>query len=88
MMASAGDKGTIPDEAFAKKLSTCTKANMCKRLFADCSKVMHHPASITMNDFGDCYDRCAHTVQAIALRANGIPVLAVKMLLTALQTWT
>ena len=28
MMASAGDKGTIPDEAFAKKLSTCTKANM------------------------------------------------------------
>ena len=46
---------------------------------------MHHPASITMNDFGDCYDKLVHMIQSVALRAHGIPKEAVRNMLTCLQ---
>ena len=84
MMKLAGEKGCIPDDLFAKKLSDCNDATMTKVFFADVSKVMHHPAR-TMNNFGDCYDRSAHTIQSVALRAHGIPKEAVRNMLTCLQ---
>ena len=84
-MKLAGEKGCIPDDLFAKKLSDCNDATMTKVFLADVSKVMHHPASITMNDFGDCYDRSAHTIQSFALRAHGISKEAVRNMLTSLQ---
>ena len=66
-------------------MSDCNDATMTKVFFADVSKVMHHPASITMNDFGDCYDRSAHTIQSVALRAHGIPKEVVRNIINCLQ---
>ena len=85
MMAQADAKGCIPDDLFAKKGESCDSAVMTKVFFSDISRTMHRPASLTMNDFGDCYDRSAHTVQAVALRANGIPKEAVRVMLTCLR---
>ena len=56
MMELSGKKECIPDDFFAKKGSDCNGSTMTKVYFTDVSKVMHHPVSITMNDFGDCYD--------------------------------
>ena len=38
-----------------------------------------------MNDFGDCYDQAAHTIQSVTLRAHVIPKPAVKMMLLSLE---
>ena len=86
MMELSGKKGCIPDDLFAKKDSDCNKPTMMKVFFTYVSKVMHHPVSITMNDFGDCYDISAHTIQSVALRVNGIPKMAVWNMLICLQT--
>ena len=76
----------IPDELFARKGSRCVDANMCKTLFSDVVKAMHHPASITEGDFSDCYDRSAHPPQAIALRAYGVSPQSVRVMLRSLST--
>jgi len=86
MMQHSTEKNAIPEELFAKKLSTCDDANMTKTLFADVSKTLHIPGSVIGCDFGECYDRSAHTIQSIALQANGIPIESVKVLLICLQT--
>ena len=85
MMKLAGEKGCIPDDLFAKQLSNCNDATMTKVFSVDVSKVMHHLASITIKGFGDCYDRSAHTIQSVALRAHGIPKEAVRNMFTCLQ---
>ena len=83
-----GDKGLVPEETFAKKHSQCTDAVMTKILFTDDSKIMHHPAAVGGCDLGDCYDRNAHGPMSIGLQSWGwgVPVSAIKVLLTALQT--
>ena len=58
---------------------------MCKTFFADISKTMHHPASMTAADFSDCYDRSAHPPQSIALQAFRMPRKAAILMLRALQ---
>ena len=85
-MALAGEKRLIPEDFSAEKGSRCANVMLTICFVPDVSKVMHHPASITMNDFGDCYDRAAHTIQSIALRAHGIPKPAVNMMLLSLET--
>ena len=64
---------------------------MCEGGIGDCfvpdvSKVMHHPVSITMNDFGDCYDQATHIIQSVALRAHGNSKPVVKVMLLSLDT--
>ena len=86
MMELAGDKGLVPAETFAKKDSHCNDAVMTKILFTDDSRIMHHPAAVGCCDLGDCYDRTAHGPMSIGLQSWGIPISAVKVLLTALQT--
>ena len=85
MMALAGEKGMIPDDLFARKGSDYVDANMCKTLFSDITKVMHHPASITEGDCSDCFDRSAHPPQAVALQAYGVLPQAVRVMLRLLQ---
>ena len=79
MMELSGRKGRIPipDNLSAKKVSDCNGTTMTKVYFTNVSKVVHHPVSITMNDFGYCYNRSTHTIQSVVLRANGIPKMAV-----------
>ena len=79
---TVGKKNLIPDDLFGKKGRHCIE----KAIVSHVSKVMHHPISITVNDFGDCYDRSARTIQSVALRAHEIPSAAVRMMLTSLKT--
>ncbi len=40
-------------------------ANFCKTMFADVSRVLHHPETLTGANFDNCYNREAHVAQAL-----------------------
>ncbi len=86
IMQQAIQEGSIPQECFAKKGSHCNHAVLTKQFFCDSSRVLHHPASMVECDFGDCYDRAAHAPTSIALQSWGIPMSAIRVLLTSMQT--
>ena len=85
MMKMASSNGLIPEENFAKQGSHCNYAIMTKKFFVDSAKILHHPAALGQDDFGDCYDRTAHGPKSIALQAWGIPKEAVRLLLHCIQ---
>ncbi len=86
MLASARDKSQIPMELSACKGSNCANAVIKKIMFCDESCTHHHPLCIRGNNFGDCYDQVAHTPASITLQSWGIPPLAIRVLLLAMQT--
>ena len=85
MMQQAGERGAIPHEIFSKKGSHCDGAAMCKTLFCDGSRTLHHPAALAEEDFGDCYDRVATAPCSLSMQAWGAPAKACRVLFKALQ---
>jgi hypothetical protein len=43
MMASTQDKGQIPAECYAKKVSNCVNVVIIKIMYCDKSRTHHHP---------------------------------------------
>jgi hypothetical protein len=76
----------IPGECFSKKGSNCINAVMTKVFICDGSRIHHHSACITGNDFGNCYDRTAHLIAAILLWCFGVPQPAINILLKTMET--
>jgi hypothetical protein len=76
----------IPQECFAKKHSHCNHAVLTKQFFCNSSRSLYHPEGLGECDFGDCYDRAAHPPTSIALQSWGIPMVAIGVLLTLMQT--
>jgi hypothetical protein len=85
MMQHASKHDAIPEEMFAKKGSQCTDAIMCKKVFADISKVQHHPTGIGGTDLGDCSDSRDHPPTSLGMQAVEIPINAIKVLLVSLE---
>jgi len=85
MMHSAKGNESVPDELFSTAGSQTMDAIMSKTFFGDVSKVLHHPASIGGADLGDCYDCGAHPPTSIGMQAWGVPINAIKVLLTSLE---
>ena len=56
-----------------------------QNVFADISKVQHHPAGTGGTDLGDCYDSGAHSPTILGMQAVGIPINAIKVLLISLE---
>jgi hypothetical protein len=86
MMQQAVQDGCIPQECFAKKHSHCNHAVLTKQFFCNSSRSLHHPAGLGECNFGDCYNRAAHPPTSIALQSWGIPMAAIRVLLTSMQT--
>ena len=84
-MRVAESKGFIPPEHFAKRGSHCNYAMMSKVFFVDTLRILHHPAAVGEEDFGDCYDHAAHPPTSIALQAWGVPRKACQLLFPALM---
>ncbi len=76
---------TITEGSFAKKNSYCNYAVLTKQFFCNSSRTQHHPVGLGECDFDDCYDHAAHPPTSIALRSWGIPVMAIRVLLTSMQ---
>jgi hypothetical protein len=58
---------------------------MTKIFISDESRIHHHHACKS-NDFGDCYDRAAHSIGAVLLQNFGVPQLAINVLLATMKT--
>ena len=59
---------------------------MTKIFICDEARIHHHNAVFEGCDFADCYDRIAHNVAGISLRAWGIPQPAINILLETMET--
>ena len=85
MIHSAKNNDLVPDNLFLTAGSQMMDAIMSKTFFSNISKVQHHPASIEGCNLRDCYDRGAHPPTSIAMQAWGVPINAIKVLLTSLE---
>ena len=85
MIGMALDKKLIPGECFSKRGSNCISAVMTKIFICDESRIHHHDAVFEGCDFADCYDRIAHNVAGISLRAWGVPQPAINILLETME---
>ncbi len=59
---------------------------MTKVFICDESRIHHHDAVFEGCDFADCYDRIAHNVAGISLRAWGVPQPVINILLKTMET--
>jgi hypothetical protein len=79
MIGMALERKLIPGECFSKRGSSCKSAVMTKIFICDESRIHHHDAVFEGCDFPDCYDRIAHNVAGISLRAWGVPQPAINI---------
>jgi hypothetical protein len=86
MIGMAMERKLIPEECFLKRGSNCISAVMTKIFTCNESRIHHYNAVIEGCDFADCYDRIAHNVAAISLRAWGVPQPAINILLETMET--
>jgi hypothetical protein len=86
MIGMALERKLIPGECFSKRGSNCISAVMTKIFVCVESRIHHHDAVFEGCDFADCYDRIAHNVAGISLRAWGVPQPAINILLETMET--
>ena len=86
MIGAALEKNLFPGKCFSKRGSNCISAVMTKIFICDEARIHHHNAVFEGCDFADCYDRIAHSVAGISLRAWGVPQPAINMLLETMET--
>ena len=85
-MSQAMDKGIIPPEQIAKAGTDANVGTMLKHLHNDVHRTMHINSAVVSADLKNCYDAVHHSIASIAVQAMGVPVLAVKLVLSCLQT--
>ena len=73
-------------KCFSTRGSNCISAVMTKIFICDESRIRHHDAVFEGCDFTDCYNRIAHNVAGISLRAWSVPQPAVNILLKTIET--
>ena len=88
MMDQAYDTGIVPVEQFARWGTQASSGVLCKVLFCDMMRSLHEQAGIPSVDLGNCYDAVAHPLASIALQAFRVPLAAIVLSLSVLQTMT
>ena len=86
MMSQAMDKGMIPPEQIARAGTDANVGTVLKHLHNDIHRTMHINSAVVSADLTNCYDAVHHSIASIAVQAMGVPVLAVKLVLSCLQT--
>jgi hypothetical protein len=85
MIGAALEENLIPGECFSKRGSNCISAAMTKIFICDEARIHHHNAVFDRCDFADCYDRIAHSIAGISLRAWGVPQPAINIQLETME---
>ncbi len=86
MIGMALERKLIPGECFSKRGSNCIRAMMTKIFICNESRIHHHDAIFEGCNFADCYDRIAHNVAGVSLRAWGVPQPVINILLKTMET--
>ena len=79
MMSLARQHGMVPEETYSEKGKTAENAILHQVLIYDLARQLRRPLLIASVDASQCYDRIAHAMASLPLRAykvRQIPVLA------------
>ena len=80
------DKEIVPPEQKAKAGTDANEDTMLRIFHNDIHRTMHINSAVISADLKNCYDAVHHLIASIAVQAMGVPVLAVKLVLSCLQT--
>ncbi len=86
MIGMALEKKLIPGECFSKRGSNCISTVMTKIFICNESRIHHHNMVLEGCDFAEYYNRIAHNVAGMSLRAWGIPQPAINIQLETMET--
>ena len=86
MISNAREKHVIPAEQCATPGVDQNQGSMLKIYHCDTHRTLHIPYSVVSADLANCYDAVNHAVAALALLSFGVPHMAVKLVLTCLQS--
>ncbi len=75
----------MPKEIFSKKNRMADDRTLCKTLFYNISHQAWVPDTIALVDASNCYNRIAHTMASLIFQAFGVPLMAVKTMLGAIE---
>jgi len=85
-LALAREHDLIPMEQYAEKQSDGQDGAWLKRLFGDVSRQSRVPIGIVSADAESCYDRIAHVFTSLVFQAVGVPLSALSVMLSSIQT--
>ena len=85
MLDLARDMGMVPDELFQDKGRTSEDALLQQVLVHDLARQWRRPLLVASVDASQCYDRIAHCVAALTLRAFKVRNSSVLTMLTPIQ---
>ena len=86
MMGMAMDKEIVPPEQCAKSKVNPNEGSVIKLLHNDIHRTLHIDSTVVSADLANCYDAVNHAICSIALQALGVPFLAIRLMLSCLQT--
>ncbi len=75
----------IPKEIFSKKNQMADDGTLCKTLFYNITRQAWVPAAIALVDASNCYNRIARAMASLIFQAFGVPLMAVEMMLGAIE---
>ena len=85
MMDLARQHNMIPEEIFSKKGKTAEDAILQQILVYDITRQLKRPLMVASVDAAQCYDRVAHTMTALTLRAYKVRQSSVMGMLQPIQ---
>ena len=74
MMKLAREHGLVPEEIYSEKGKTPEDAILQQLLVYDIARQLRRPLMVVSVDAAQCYDRIAHAIAALTLRAYKVPV--------------
>jgi hypothetical protein len=85
MLNSARDHNLMPEEIFSERNRMADDGTLCKTLFYNITRWACVPATITLVDASNCYDRIAHAMASLIFQAFGVPTTAIKSMLGVIE---
>jgi len=77
--------GLIPEEIYSKRNRLADDGTLAKVIFYDIVRQTRRPAGIAAVDADNCYDRIAHPIASLIFQSMGVPLEAIKSMLTTIQ---
>ena len=86
MMKLARQHGLVPEEIYSEKGRTSEDAILQQVLVYDIARQLRHPLIVASVDASQCYDRVAHAMASLALRAYKVQQSSVVGMLKPIQS--
>jgi hypothetical protein len=77
--------GLIPEEVYSKRNRLAADGTLAKVLLYNIVRQTRRPAGIAAVDANNCYDRIAHPKASLTFQSMGVPLEAIKSMLTTIQ---